>query len=188
MRELHRKYYRLEIQVRRLPFTMRWAKTLTFEYHEGTMRDVLEIANTIESGEQLYKWLHEFLNSHGGITTRQYVTLSQQMLDETITYVLRTYGGGYFKLDGAGEEDKTPTTNAPESASICTLLRKSNETVETLLSMTWAQFSFLVDGIVYNENEKTKEGQIRNLQKVKGGGDDQAARDRIADFEKLLSK
>lgn len=55
----------------------------------------------------------------------------------------------------------------PESSFIMFLLENSNETIESLLRLTWRQVEFMKDGIIWNLNSQTKKGQERNAQKMR---------------------
>jgi len=179
MKELYRKTYGLDIVV---PFFM-FKKTLEFEFQEGTMNELQEVAEVV-SGEDKEKklsiWLFDFLNKSGKIPKKQFSGLTSNMVEQIIANILKNWGGGYFDKTG-----KKGTSNAPESSVICFVLGKSNETVSSLLSLTWRQLNFIISGIVWNENEKTKEGKIENLRNMKGNTDLDAL-ERIRKFEKKL--
>ncbi|MES2395075.1 MAG: hypothetical protein V4549_03690 [Bacteroidota bacterium] len=165
MEELLPKKYRIEIE-----FFGRFkkSKTIYFDYEQGSLRDLIEMKSKIDNAEELNKWLFNFLmkktKQSDKLTMRLFSQLCTSHRLDIIQHLLKTYAKGYFKVTDVETiiHDKTPS-----SSLICFLLEYTNETLESLLDMTWERINYLTDGITWNKNEETKVGKERNRRKMR---------------------
>lgn len=176
MLELLPKTYKIEL-------TFSKDYIVQFKYRQGTFRDLLELSYLVKHDKSLIRWLYNFLNGqcerkiikkpkkrfnflmkkkvhNGKISMRTFNLLSKEKLETILDFILNTYGKDFFM----SKNDFVPKvkTHAPTSSMIAYILEHTNETVETLLDLSWEQIKYLFDGIVYNANEQTKKGQARN--------------------------
>lgn len=157
MKELYREHWKLEFDIKGFFFT----KKLSFRYRTGTIEETLELSNWIKEEGDLEDFLFQFLNRHGKITKRQFSKISPEKKLLAFEYIKKTYGKGIF--------DKEPTSGAkeaPDSSMFAFVEENGSETIESMLNMTWGQFHFLIEGIIWNLNEKSEEGKKKNKEKM----------------------
>lgn len=165
MQELLTRKFRLTIE-----FFGRFgkAKLIHFEYDQGKLRDLLMMQNTIKDGESLRKWLFSFLmektKQSDKLTMNLFNQISTFEIDSIMEFLFKTYAKGFFKKEKA---NSTNRKRSPESALICMILEKTNETVESLLNMTWEQIMYLSEGITWNINAESKKGQELNQRSMR---------------------
>lgn len=150
-----------------------------FRYQQASLRDLLEFNEYIKAS-LINDWLWTFLNEHctqtvehnprklrwfakkrtARMTAEEFRILPPTTLNNVIDFILKTYARGFFKkVDG---EKAEKTGNAPIESMFVTIFQETNETLETVLSMTWEQFMFIQDGLIYNLNERTEKGRRKN--------------------------
>lgn len=141
-------------------------KTIVIEYKQATLRELLEIGEVIKNEKTLTVWLYDFLckNSvkNGKITLRMFEGLKSKNANAIITYLLSTHGKGYFKEMNSEKKEEIQEQTAPDSSLFVMIFEHSNETMESLLDLTWEQIEYIIDGITWNMRGKTKEGQSEN--------------------------
>jgi len=170
MQELLKKNYRVQVEFfgeKMLP------ETFTFVYLQGSLRETLLVKESIDRWGNLDNWLFEFLikNQESGpeLTRHTFEQMTPRKILDLSNFILSTYCKGYFEkvkesedATMEGKKSQKIVTNAPFSSTICVLLEKTNETLETLLDMTWEQITYIISGIVWNMNESTPKGKARN--------------------------
>ena len=102
--------------------------------------------------------------------------MSSALKEKLLKKVMDTYGYGFYDSTQISKNKKKKNTS-PIYSAIIFLFQKSNETMNSLLEMTWEQIEFLSSGIGWNENEKSKKGQRINK--------NEEFRDEISDEEAL---
>lgn len=164
MEELLKKKYKLSVE-----FFGRFkrSKKIDFIFRQGNLRELLEMKEELDEPEKIKKWLFDFLmkktEKSDKITQGLFDQLSIEEINSIIDFLLRTYGKGFFiKVKKQENEEKESMKKSPTSSMICIILEKTNETVESLMEMTWEQIEYLVQGITWNMNEQTKEGKRKN--------------------------
>lgn len=195
MLQLLKKSHRLEIEFgKRL-----WRPArITFLYEQGTLKDILEIKWFFEHEGDLKDWLFYFLSKKTKqsvkIISADYKLLNDAQIVKIVNFVLETYARGYFQVSDKPKDDGNDDgeqEETPPSSLIASILERSNETLETLLDMTWEQIEFLIEGFVWNTNEQTDEGKKRNrrkllVQKSQAAMSDDEAKQLVADLENKL--
>lgn len=160
MQELIRIKYRLSIE-----FFGRFgkAKLIHFEYEQAKFKDLIEMQSKINDDESLRKWLLNFLMEKTKQSDKLTVNLFNQIstfeINSIMEFLFKTYAKGFFEKEKSGSKGRK---KSPDSSLICTILEKTNETVESLLNMTWDQIKFLSEGITWNLNAQSKKGQQAN--------------------------
>jgi len=155
MDELRRKEFEILLDV---PCLKIFKRKLKFKFKQGIFKDLIEIPKFLSED-----WLFTFLNKHGKITKTQFNAILPFRKKQILEYVLDKYSFGMFK--GNKELTNNPLLNLntpPFSSLVCFLTQNTSETLEDLLGYTWEQIQFLIEGAIYNLNEKTKEGQRMN--------------------------
>lgn len=135
-------------------------RTIKIEYTQATFRELLEMLDCFDKND-VDGFLRPFLCSRG-LSEEEYNNIFDDTKDEILKIILNTYGKGFFNQGKKKKGDEKPFY-----AMIGFLMEYTNETLASLLSLTWEQISFLLDGAIYTLNEKTKEGQQRNAQKLR---------------------
>ena len=157
MKELLRKKY---------SFPIRFLTKETFRIHfeQATLRELLEMSDVVKDHDSLNTWLFKFLSKNargnGKITMKLYGQLTVKHVNSIIEYLMETYAKGYFEKAEEGKEPKP--AKAPSSSFIAFLLSNSNETVDSLLGMTWEQIEYLLEGVAWNVREQSKDGRAEN--------------------------
>ena len=174
MIELLRKKYKLELELFGL---FNRPKKIEIYYEEATFGELINMKSKINHPEKLYFWLKDFLmnktTQNVKLTPKLYNQLTQEQFLKIIEILLNSYAKGYFKKDrieeklGEKKKKNKPRRAAPPGTLIAYLMENTNETMESLLNMTWAQIEFVLEGIVWNHNEQTEEGKRRNQQKLR---------------------
>jgi len=159
MKELLRKTFRLDLELKD-------GRAVNFQIKQGTFRELLLMSKAIESGITLKQWLVDFLiaNQQGDvkITPADFEFLMPHRVAEIVDWLTKTYAKGFFTTKKAAKSEEEARTKAPDSSIICFVLMDTNETVESLLDLTWEQVEYLIEGCLWNRNGQTKEGQKRN--------------------------
>lgn len=171
-------------------------KTVYINYEQATLRDLLQMGKTINNPESLTVWLYDFLSkntkNNDKITLKMFANLQTIHINNIVTYLFSTYAKGYFKEVKEGEDKETPKQKAPDSSLFALIFEETNETIESLLNMTWEQIEFLLDGITWNLRGKTKEGQAENsrqwaLRKSRESMSDNEAIEHVRKLEEKLA-
>ena len=160
MKELHRKTYKLKISV---PFFF-WEKKKVFRFRQGTLEELLEMTNWIETSNDFFDYLFYFLNNKNinneKISKRDLNKMSEEEIFTIFEYIQKTFAKGYFKK---GKSKKVTLQNySPTSSAFATLCKELSISIDKVLLLTWEQIDFLFDGLNWNCNQMTKEGKNRN--------------------------
>lgn len=147
-------------------------KVKVFMYKEATIRELLKMQDLFdESGTSVSEWLFEFLSINSPrndkITREEYAQLNSEQINRIFKHILKTHGGGYYRIDEEkSEEAQEAESEDPSrllSASMVTnILQNTGISVEEFLDMTYRQFKFIQDGVIFNLRAQTKKGQERN--------------------------
>jgi hypothetical protein len=196
MKELLRKNYNIEIEFfgeNDEPLT------ISFQYEQGSLRGLLSIKEAFREGIKVEDWLFDFLMKK----TTQSVKLTKELFEQLgethianlSNFIFDTYAKDFFEKSNKPkkEEDLFQNVKAPSSSLICLILEKTNESIESLLDMTWEQIVYLVEGIIWNLNAQTKEGQDKNkrnarMKMLKEETSDEDALAAIKKMEKKLNE
>ncbi len=156
MEELLRKKFKLEIE---FFGRFRKPKVMQFEFYQGTLRELLEMKSKISDPKELDNWLADFLMSkvkgRDKLTMNLYWQLTTRRKNDIIQFLVKTFGKNFFVKSES--QDRSPA-----SAMICFVLEFTNETIESLLEMTWEQIEFIIEGVVWNINAKDPKGREKN--------------------------
>jgi hypothetical protein len=170
MIELLRKTHRLEI-------VLKDGKEIFIDIKQGSLRELIEMSDSIKTENDLRKWLSHFLvkksKPSDNIKVEDFSYLMPNRVVEIIDWLMDTFAKGYFKKVKKSDNDKKKKkvekdVESPSSAMICYVLKETGESLESLLELTWEQIEYLIEGSIWNKNAETKEGQKinkRNLAK-----------------------
>lgn len=195
MIEMLRKKYRLSIEF--FGF-MRKPKTIHFEYWQATFRDLMTMKEDLKMQDGIDFWLQDFLMKKtiqsDKLTLKLYRQLGTDQRVRIFRFLMDTYGKGFFEpIDPKSKQNPiVPKEKSPSSASICLILEKTSETMESILNMTWQQIDYISEGVAWNLNEQTKEGQKRNIARMRqkeladGAADDEE--EQLKELEKRINK
>lgn len=187
-----KKKYRLEIEF--FGFLKR-PKKICFEFEQAPLIELLQMSIDLEDSAGWKKWLVDFLvkkcKSDPQIDEKTAAQLNDVQVVKIMEYIFRTYAKGFFaKQDKKQNEKKSKgvTINPPSSSTICLILEKTNESMDSLLQRTWEQVEYLIEGIVWNLNAQTKKGQQKNesnarIKQMKAELSDEDALQRAKDLE-----
>lgn len=156
MIELSVKKYQIDFET----FSKR---SIKIEYKQATFRELLEMLDCFDKND-VDGFLRPFLCERG-LSKEEYKNIFDETKDEILKIILNTYGKGFFNQGKVKKGEQKPFY-----AMIGFLMEYTNETLDSLLNLTWEQISFLLDGAIYMLNEKTKEGRERNAQKTRIDG------------------
>lgn len=146
---LHRKTYKIEIEISK-------NNKKTISYKQATLKEILRMIHWFKKDDHI-----GFLSELLSIQKSRMEKISTRRIREILEFIMNTYAKGFF-----GKTKKASGKSSPISSSICSILQNSNETLSSLLEMTWEQISFLVEGMVWNSNELTKKGKAKNKFKM----------------------
>ena len=191
MKQLLRKTYDFELELKD-------GRTVLFKIEQGSLRELLQMSKAIADEGSLKKWLVDFLIAKkpedAKIEPEDFEFLMPERVVEIVDWLTRTYAKGFFarRTDKKKAVEKDAPAKAPESSLVCFLLKETDETLESLLSLTWEQIEFLLEGAMWNQNAQTKEGQKRNEReaRLKAGReqwDTESAKDVIERMEARLA-
>ncbi len=145
-------------------------KTIEFAYWQASLRELLEMKREFNAPGGQKEWLFDFLmkktKQSDKLKRKLFDQLGEKQIDSIVDFVLKTYAKDYFEKAKL-PKDQTPRKEKLDTsyATICLILEKTSETMESLLNMTWEQIQYILDGTLWNMNAQTKEGQKRNKQK-----------------------
>ncbi len=170
MKDLLRRTYKINLTVKRrfLP-----DKNIIIPFSEGSLEEILSLMHIFETSG-IFVGVLKFLSDHG-LPKKYEKHVSHNVLYDLYFFVLETYCYGYIdvkKLKNKMESQESSKRGKkeqkePEASFIMFLLENSNETIESLLRLTWRQVEFMKEGIIWNLNSQTKKGQERNAQKMR---------------------
>lgn len=144
----------------RLTLSISEEKEFVIFHSTATFAETLSLQSALSSGsEQAEEYMKEFVVSHG-IDESVYKNMREKEKHSLLDHLMHKYCKGYFAKKGDKKVDNVD--EAPMSSLVCFVLKYSNETLESLLKLTWSQISFLLEGIIWNLNEKTKKGKEKN--------------------------
>jgi len=153
MKELHRDLWHLNIEYK----IFFWKYKRTYKFQTATLKELIEFSTWIKNEEDLLDWLFRFLCKHGKITKREFKQITPEKVNSILEYLKKTFGKGFFE-----ETKKKTAEKAPISSFFALIMKNSGETTKSILSLTWGQIMFLSEGIIWNLNAQTKDGQKRN--------------------------
>lgn len=170
MKDLLRRTYKITLTIKRrfLP-----TKEVIISFNEGSLEEILSLMHIFETSG-IFVGVARFLTDHG-LPKKYEKHISHQVLYDLYFFILETYCYGYIdvkklknKMESKeGGKGGKKEQKEPESSFIMFLLENSNETIESLLRLTWRQVEFMKEGIIWNLNSQTKKGQERNAQKMR---------------------
>jgi len=131
---------------------------IPFVFGEGKFREILEIEKKLKNGEDPIVFLFDFLNSHGKISKSDFCKINEKKLMDIFQFVLKKWSGGYFSFS----DKKEKANSAPSSSWVVVFLEKICKSMDDFLDMRWRTIVFLLDGMVWNSNELTPEGKMKN--------------------------
>jgi len=162
MQELLKKKYKLTVDF--FGF-MKRPRPIVFEYRQASWKELIELSRHLKTSDDIKPWLHDFLvkkTKHSAkLTPKLFNQLNSDQLVKIFEFILNTWGKNYFKKKKKTGNNRRKYS-APESSTICVLLEKTNESLDSLLEMTWEQVEFLMEGITWNLRSQTPEGKKKN--------------------------
>lgn len=171
-------------------------KNITIEYRQATLKELLKLGEFINDPESLISWLYGFLcentKGSGKITLKMFSQLKTKNINKISSHILRTYAKGYFKEATEGEKKNLPKQTAPDSSLLALIFEHSNETIESILNLTWEQIDYLLDGLTWNLRGQSKDGQAENrrqwaMRQSKIALSDNDAKKQIKKLEKRIA-
>ena len=163
MLELLKKKYNIELEFFGL---FGRPKKVSFQYKQGTLRELLELQESINKDRDLRKTLFDFLKNKTKrskkFTRRMFHQMHDKRMGEVMDFVLDTYAKGFFTKTDQPSEKSFKNIKSPTSSAFCVIFEKTGESLDSLLKMTWEQIEFLMEGVSWNLNSMTKEGQKKN--------------------------
>lgn len=180
------------------------SRLIKFTYLEGTIRELLAMqASFADPSVNAMDWLFEFLSKNcvrgDKITREEFLQLNGEQIQKLYRRILDTYGGGFYKAKDEDEEkeqddEKTEPSRLVTAATVTLVMEKTGISLEEYLNLTYSQFKFLQDGILYNLRAVTKEGANRNrsailMEQSRGSMDDKQAKAATRElWEKMLER
>ena len=184
MKHLYRKTYYLEIKI---PRKILKDKEILFKYKQGTINQLLELSNWIGKQYDVRGYILHFLNDicfEGKISSKDFRKIKFRHTTKIFNYIMNTLGKDYFNQEKSKDSNNIPTSSF--IASICKQLKMS---ALDFLQLTWEQVSYLSDGIVWNNNEMTKEGKRENIRNsMKNRTKTPATDEEIAELRRIDAK
>lgn len=191
MFELLRKRFPLTIEVN--------GEKYKVVYEQATLRETIEFfyMQTKKEPQELVK---DFLVNNG-LSTEVCNKMGQPDLLEIYFIILDTYTKGYLnvrklkeRLEEASKEiekKEEKEKGDPFYSLIGFLLEYTNETMESLMELTYEQITYMLKGIVWNQNSKTDKGKRDNQrnklqEEVSEGEDIDTAKNRARKLKEKL--
>jgi hypothetical protein len=167
MKELLRKKHSFPITfLSKFPRIFKKGKTITIEYRQATLNELLELGELVNTPESLTTWLYGFLCKNavesGKMTLKKFSQLKTKNINEICSHIFKTYAKGYFTETKKGDKKSIPKQTAPDSSLFALIFEHSNETIDSILNLTWEQVEYLIDGMTWNLRGQTKDGQGEN--------------------------
>lgn len=182
------------------------SRLVKFVYSEATIKELLEMqASFADPSVNAMDWLFEFLSKNCAqgdkITLEEFRQLNGDQIQKIYRRILDTYGGGFYKAkeeaeekDPEQDEEKTEPSRLLSASIVTLVMEKTGISLEEYLNLTYSQFKFLQDGILYNLRAVTKEGANRNrsavlMEQSRGSMDDKQAKATARElWEKMLER
>jgi len=164
------------------------SKDYKVEYGQAKFKEVLEFQTIMENEKALVEWLYFFIKSNckQKVTKKMFNQLKTNHINKILDFILKTYFQNFYKKSEKNDVQKSPT-----SSFIAFILQYTNETVESLMNMTWQSIEYIMEGIVWNLKEQTPQGKAENrrqfeLKKCKEEMSDEEALQLAKSLEKKL--
>jgi len=124
------------------------------------MQELINISK-IKDNVDVILWINDFLK--GKIKDFWIKKISYNSKIKIFNDILQNIGGGFFSTkEGTNQEEQ----KSPNSSWVCYILEKTNIDLKSFLTLTWKEAEFLLEGIEWNMNEQTKDGQNENKIKM----------------------
>lgn len=185
-------------------------RNVKFEIQQATFGELLEMTERIDGESDMRAWLFDLLlkkaSSSVKIKREDLGGLMPKRVVEIINWLMETYGKGFFVREEKKPQDKLKEkarekgklkeeeddSDTPSSSLICFLLENTNETLSTLMGLTWEQIEYLMQGVIWNKNATTKEGRRANkrnlaLKKMKRQWTDEQAIEMVRKMEEKIN-
>ncbi|HPO06089.1 MAG TPA: hypothetical protein PLQ36_03190 [Candidatus Gracilibacteria bacterium] len=154
------------------------------EYKQFTLLECLEFSHGLENNNYtIEEWVTKFIETNSTLNPKEIQTLILE--GDFLRILLETAFKGYF----SGR--KSIGQGMPFEAFIAFLSEKLNTDPNSLIAnYTLEQLIYYADGIIFNLNEQTKDGQRRNKinQQMKRLRQESKAEDDLAEIKAMEQK
>ena len=114
--------------------------------------------------ENAIEWVFDFLkNKCDGpkkLEMKDFLQMSREEFNNLFERIIETFAKGY--VNNGNKKHISLKAPPPDSSLFCFIMSHTGHKMSDILDMTWEMVDFLIEGIVYNEQEKTKKGQKKN--------------------------
>ena len=188
MKNLHRKIYEIEIPIKRNKFLAKFFRgKRVFKFKQGKLKEILKMLDWLEDQNDISEYVFYFLNNicfEGKISKKKFGKIGEDAITKIFGFIIKTFGKGYF-----GKSEKKQTRKIPTSSFVAGICKKLRMSPLDFLEFTWEQIEYLVDGIVWNDNETTKKGKRENeLKRMKDELKNTDQNESLKEIEKINKK
>lgn len=141
-------------------------KTYNFIIKQASLQEIIEFDFYLkQENESIVKYIYEILENldkefNKGII--KYITPEQH--SKIHDFFIKNYCKWFYEIKKESEVKKS-IENTPFSSVIAWILTNTNETMQSLLKLTWEQITYISEWLVYNSNEQTPEWKEENRTK-----------------------
>lgn len=152
-------YLVLPYKNKKYPFLIKqasFAEILEFDFF--LKKDNESIVKHVYS---LMKWLNKDFDE------KIFEQITPEQFSIIYKFFLNHFCTGFYEIPKETDKKvKKPIEKIPFSAVVASIIKNSNETMESLLKLTWEQIMYMSEGMVYNINEQTPEWQAENKRNI----------------------
>lgn len=141
------------------------SKKYTFIIEQANFSKILEFdfylkRDNTDIVKHVFTILQKFNKDY---TKNMFNTISPEIYNKVHSFIIKNYCTSFYTIkEKLKKKDDIEIETAPFSSVIAFIIKHSNETMESLLKLTWEQIEYLSDWIIYNLNDLTKEWKEEN--------------------------
>lgn len=141
-------------------------KTYNFTIEQASLQKIIEFDFYLkQENESIVKYIYEILeslNKEFNEKVIEYITPKQHL--KIHDFFIKNYCKWFYEIKKKSEVTES-IEKIPFSSIIASILTNTNETMESLLKLTWEQITYISEWLVYNANEQTTEWKEENKTK-----------------------
>jgi len=151
--------------VLKIPFKK---ESFIFIIPQATLYEILEFDYYVKKDDgSIVQHIFNILKAiEPKFTAKHFNHIKSDYFSKIYIFFLKNYCSGFYDLTSTVEDSREvdeEIEGRPFNSTIASIITASNETMESLLNLTWDQISYMFEGFVYNQNEQTDEGKKENL-------------------------
>ncbi len=141
-------------------------KTYPFLVKQASFSEILEFDFYLKKdNEEIVQHIFDLMKKLNPDFTKEiFEQITPEQFSIIYKFFLKNYCTWFYEIsEKKDKKDVKPIENIPFSSVIASIIANTNETMESLLKLTWEQITYLSQGLVYNVNEQSKEWKQENI-------------------------